>query len=44
MISRKGIKLTDDGKYEGEYNFWSNARRYDWAIGHRVTSEDILEG
>ena len=44
MISRKGIKLTDDGKYEGEYNFWSNARRYDWAIRHRVTSEDILEG
>ena len=44
MISRKGIKLTDDGKYEGEYNFWSNARRYDWAIRHRVTSEDILGG
>lgn len=44
MISRKGIKLTDDGKYEGEYNFWSNARRYDWAIRHKVTSEDILEG
>ena len=44
MISRKGIKLTDDGKYEGEYNFWSNARRYDWAIRHKVTSKDILGG
>ena len=44
MISRKGIKLTDDGKYEGEYNFWSNARRYDWAIRHKVTSKDIMEG
>ena len=30
MISRKRIKVDDNGFYHGEDNFWSKARRHDW--------------
>ena len=43
MISRKGIKINEYGKYEGEYNFWSNSRRIDWASRKRVTEDTINE-
>lgn len=39
MIARKNIKVDDDGFYNGEYNFWSNARRYDWNTRKRFTEE-----
>lgn len=29
-IARKNLHITEEGRYEGEYNFWSNARRIDW--------------
>lgn len=43
MISRKGIKINEYGKYEGEYNFWSNSRRIDWTSRKRITKETIDE-
>lgn len=43
MISRKGIKVNENGKYEGEYNFWSNSRRRDWNIRKRIKEEDLLK-
>jgi len=42
MISRKNITIKD-GKYQGEDNFWSNARRRDWAIRKRITGETFNE-
>jgi ribonucleoside-triphosphate reductase len=38
MIARKSIKLID-GYYKGEFNFWSKARRFDWAQRKRFTKE-----
>jgi ribonucleoside-triphosphate reductase len=43
MISRKGIKVNENGKYEGEYNFWSNSRRRDWNIRKRIKEEDLVK-
>ena len=43
MISRKGIKINEYGKYEGEYNFWSNSRRIDWASRKKIKEETIDE-
>lgn len=43
MISRKGIKVNEYGKYEGEYNFWSNSRRIDWASRKKIKEETIDE-
>lgn len=40
-ISRKGIKIKD-GVYEGEYNFWSDAKRHDWASRKRFTDDDLI--
>lgn len=42
-ISRKGLHITEEGKYEGEYNFWSNARRIDWNSRVRATDKQIDE-
>lgn len=39
MISRKGIKV-EDGMYKGDYNFWSKARRVDWAERRRFKLND----
>lgn len=41
MIARKGIKLDKNGLYKGKYNFWSKARRYDWAERRRLKKEDL---
>lgn len=40
MISRKMIKETKNGLYEGVYNFWSKARRLDWNIRRRFKDQD----
>jgi predicted RNA-binding Zn-ribbon protein involved in translation (DUF1610 family) len=40
MISRKNINVNEDGKYEGDYNFWSNARRIDWNERRRFGFDD----
>lgn len=42
-ISRKDLHETEQGKYEGEYNFWSNARRIDWNSRVRTTEKQIEE-
>ena len=39
MISRGNIEVKD-GRYEGDYNFWSKARRVDWAERRRFKSAD----
>jgi len=41
MIARRGIKLDKNGLYKGRYNFWSKARRYDWAERRRLKEEDL---
>ena len=40
MIARQNIKIDDKGYYKGKYNFWSNARRLDWASRRRFKDED----
>lgn len=41
MIARKKIKLDKNNLYKGKYNFWSKARRYDWAERKRLKEEDL---
>jgi anaerobic ribonucleoside-triphosphate reductase len=41
MIARKGLKVDKNGLYKGKYNFWSNARRYDWSQRKRVLDDDL---
>ncbi|OEG00346.1 ribonucleoside-triphosphate reductase [Vulcanibacillus modesticaldus] len=43
MISRKNIKVDENGFYQGQYNFWSNARRHDWNQRKRFKEEIINE-
>jgi len=40
MISKKNIKV-DNGFYNGDENFWSKARRYDWASRKRMKENDL---
>lgn len=40
MVSRKGIKIKN-GLYDGEYNFWSKPRRYDWASRKKIKEDDL---
>lgn len=40
MISRKKINVDKKGYYKGDYNFWSNARRFDWNARRRFKEED----
>jgi len=40
MIARQDIKITDSGYYSGKYNFWSKARRLDWAERRRFKAKD----
>ncbi len=40
MIARQNIKVDEKGYYKGDYNFWSRARRLDWAQRRRFESED----
>ena len=35
MIARSNIRVDDNGFYKGDYNFWSKARRHDWAARRR---------
>ena len=42
MISRKGIKVKN-GLYDGEYNFWSKPRRYDWNTRRRIKEGDMSD-
>lgn len=44
MISRKNIKVDKEGFYNGNYNFWSKARRFDWNSRKRVTEYTIQDG
>lgn len=41
MIARKKLQVDKDGYYAGEFNFWSNARRFDWNIRKRLKEESI---
>jgi ribonucleoside-triphosphate reductase len=41
MIARRGIKVDKSGLYKGKYNFWSKARRYDWAERKRLKEQDL---
>jgi ribonucleoside-triphosphate reductase len=41
MIARKAVEISSTGIYRGKYNFWSKARRLDWATRKRVKDEDI---
>ncbi len=43
MIARKNIRIDEKGYYRGTYNFWSKARRYDWAQRRRFLTEDALQ-
>lgn len=41
MISRKKLQVDKEGYYTGEFNFWSNARRFDWNTRKRIKEESI---
>jgi len=43
MIARKNIKVDQDGFYQGEDNFWSKARRFDWNTRKRIRKNPIEE-
>ncbi|TCS79911.1 anaerobic ribonucleoside-triphosphate reductase [Tepidibacillus fermentans] len=43
MIARKKIKVDQEGFYNGEQNFWSKARRFDWNTRKRIKSEHLKE-
>ncbi len=40
MIARQNIRIDDKGYYKGDYNFWSKARRLDWAQRRRFEQPD----
>lgn len=40
MIARQNISVNQEGYYEGTYNFWSKARRLDWASRRRFKRDD----
>lgn len=40
MIARQNIHVNSEGYYHGDYNFWSKARRLDWAQRRRFKVED----
>lgn len=40
MIARSNIRVDDNGFYKGDYNFWSKARRHDWAARRRFHEDD----
>lgn len=40
MIARQNIKIDQKGYYKGDYNFWSKARRFDWAQRRRFVGSD----
>jgi len=40
MIARQNINMNHEGFYEGDFNFWSKARRLDWAQRRRFKEDD----
>jgi ribonucleoside-triphosphate reductase len=42
MIARQNISITEEHLYQGDYNFWSKARRLDWAERKRFKEDDQL--
>jgi len=40
MIARQNIAVDKEGFYRGKYNFWSKARRLDWAQRRRFQDQD----
>ena len=40
MIARQNIHVNKEGFYEGDFNFWSKARRLDWAERRRFKEDD----
>jgi ribonucleoside-triphosphate reductase len=42
MIARKNIRIDEKGYYKGDYNFWSKARRHDWAQRRRFKTNDAI--
>lgn len=40
MIARQNINVDEKGYYKGDYNFWSRARRLDWAQRRRFEQND----
>lgn len=42
MIARQNISITKDHLYHGDFNFWSKARRLDWAERKRFKEDDHL--
>lgn len=43
MIARNNIHVDDKGYYEGQYNFWSKARRHDWTVRKRLKEETLTK-
>ncbi|WP_341278069.1 anaerobic ribonucleoside-triphosphate reductase [Paenibacillus sp. FSL H8-0537] len=41
MIARKKLEVDEQGYYTGEYNFWSNARRFDWNTRKRMKEDAV---
>ncbi len=41
MISRKNIHEDENGFYNGDENFWSKARRFDWNSRKRINRNDL---
>lgn len=43
MIARKQVTLNQEGLYEGTYNFWSKARRIDWASRKKLNDSHLYD-
>jgi len=42
MIARQNVQVDEKGYYKGDYNFWSKARRLDWAQRRRFEHDDAI--
>ncbi len=41
MIARRKLRVDEEGYYTGDYNFWSNARRFDWNTRKRLKESSM---
>ncbi|THF83326.1 anaerobic ribonucleoside-triphosphate reductase [Cohnella fermenti] len=41
MIARRKLSVDREGYYTGEYNFWSQARRFDWNTRKRLKEKSL---